>query len=145
MTALLFPTKNIFSIFARSKQAVFFNFPSKTQSVVGSFFTEECYKHIIFIFLWHVCFFELCLNERFRPYNGNPVLVHFRKPCYIFRWFSTTLLSILRDVPGLPYHMIRYKSKSRRSGVRSLPMVMTMRKEICSANMQRLRLVSELC
>ena len=24
-----------------------------------------------------------------------------------YRWFSTTLLSILRDVPGLPYHMIR--------------------------------------
>ena len=24
-----------------------------------------------------------------------------------YRWFSTTLLNILRDVPGLPYHMIR--------------------------------------
>ena len=24
-----------------------------------------------------------------------------------YRWFSTTLLSILKDVPGLPYHMIR--------------------------------------
>ena len=24
-----------------------------------------------------------------------------------YRWFTTTLLNILRDVPGLPYHMIR--------------------------------------
>ena len=24
-----------------------------------------------------------------------------------YRWFSTTLLSILKDVPGMPFHMIK--------------------------------------
>ena len=26
-----------------------------------------------------------------------------------YRWFSATLLSILKDVPGMPFHMIRNK------------------------------------
>ena len=47
--------------------------------------------------LLHSAFQEKCLTENYRSAN---------------RWFSTTLLSILRDVPGLPYHMIRYKSKT---------------------------------
>ena len=28
-----------------------------------------------------------------------------------YRWFSTTLLSILKDVPGMPFHMIRNKGQ----------------------------------
>ena len=47
--------------------------------------------------LLHSAFQEKCLTENYR---------------FAARWFSTTLLSILRDVPGLPYHMIRYKSKT---------------------------------
>lgn len=30
-----------------------------------------------------------------------------------YRWFSSTLLSILKDVPGLPYHMIKFPEQDQ--------------------------------
>ena len=40
-----------------------------------------------------------------------------------YRWFSSTLLSILKDVPGMPFHMIRDKGEYSSESVADTTML----------------------